>query len=543
MLQSRVVELNAAQEKLGNDEAEYPDPVAAEHPSEWNGARSLLSELQRNRKAEAGMKRLTVLGIAGMSCSALAAGAAFIVANAGSGDTQVTIYNGGFATVKETRTFNLQKGENEVRMSDVTAQLEPDSVVLRDVKKPESIRVLEQNYEANPLGQGHLLLESEGKVLEFEIANTQTGETRIVKGKLIRSSASNSARPSRGGGDADAIVEIDGKITFGLPGKPRFDALDPNALLRPTLLWKLLSDVAGERKVEVSYLTGGLQWEAAYNFVATDDTDAFDVSGWITLTNATGKDLTQAQVKLVAGDVARAVTTSRNDAYSPRMASMKESAATVSERTFEEYHMYTLPRATNLLDRETKQVEFIRAAHVPAKRIYLCDATRPALQQYPYVRGNHDSNALSVATAFEVENTHAAGLGIPLPRGAVKIYRRDIDGRNEFVGEDVIGHTPRDEKIRVFVGNAFDLVGERRQTDTKRTGNSISDESYEIKLRNHKKEAVEIRLVEHLNGWSNWNITARSAEFTKLNANTIEFRVPVAADGETTVTYTVHYSN
>jgi hypothetical protein len=193
-----------------------------------------------------------------------------------------------------------------------------------------------------------------------------------------------------------------------------------------------------------------------------------------------------------------------------------------------------------VLDREVKQVEFIRAAHVPATRIYICDATRP-IQRNGYDRQNGQSNLVPVATAFELENKKDAGLGMPLPRGTVKVYRRDVDGRNEFVGEDAIGHTPKDEKIRVFIGNAFDLVAERRQTDIKRSSTANSDESFEIKLRNHKKEGVEIRVVEHLRGWRQWDIAAKSANFTKLNSTTIEFRVPVPADGEATVTYTAHY--
>lgn len=481
--------------------------------------------------------------------------------------TQLTIYNQNFATVKEARTLNLKKGENEVRVTDITAHLEPDSVVLRDVKNPDALQILEQNYESDPLSQGLLLRKSEGKVLDFEITMPQTGETKIVKGKVLRSgyvphtaafqrygqqyayAQMVYASPETGGGQP--IVEVDGKIQFDLPGKPLFQALDPKAFLKPTLLWRLRADKEGKHDTEFSYLTGGMRWEADYNAVAPEKGDSFDIIGWVTLENMSGKDFENASVKLMAGDVARVQPERAMYQYDSMSALGAVSGApAVTERAFEEYHLYTLARPTTVLDREIKQVEFVRAANVPAKRVYVYDG----FKSDPRYRGwGYDSIRTEASygvgcnpkvwVMLEFQNSEQSHLGMPLPKGKVKVYRRDVDGRNEFIGEDQIDHTPKDETVRLYTGNAFDLVGERRQTEFKVDHNRrIADESFEIKLRNHKKEEVEVRVVEHLYRWIQWEITNKNADYTKTDARTIEFRPKVPADGQAVINYSVHYT-
>lgn len=492
--------------------------------------------------------------------------AALLLAGPALAQTQLTIYNQNFATVKETRTLELKKGEGEVRVTDLTAHLEPDSVVLRDLKKPDAIRILEQNYESDPLSEGLLLRKSEGKVLDFEITLPQTGEKKIIKGKVLRSGyvphtsafqqygqhyAMRQMMASQPQGGGQPIVEVDGKIQFGLPGKPIFDALDPKAFLKPTLLWRLWTAEAGKREVEFSYLTGGMRWEATYNAVAPEKGDAFDIVGWVTLENMSGKDFEEASVKLMAGDVARAKPEGSVGAK-PRLASEDRPAAPpgVTERAFEEYHLYTLPRPTTVLDREVKQVEFVRAANVPAKRLYVYDGFKWGQRHrgwdYHSIREQPEYGTQSnpkVWVMLEFQNSEKSRLGMPLPRGKVKVYRRDVDGRNEFIGEDQIDHTPRDEKVRLYTGNAFDLVGERRQTNFRLdTGRKWLEESFEIKVRNHKKEAVEVRVVEHLYRWIEWKISAQSMEHQKTDARTMEFRPMVPANGEAVITYTVHYT-
>jgi hypothetical protein len=476
----------------------------------------------------------------------------------------LTIYNRNFAAVKETRTLDLKKGENEVRVTGLTAHLEPDSIVLRDPGKPDAIRILEQNYESDPLSEGLLLLKSEGKVLDFEVTVPQTGEKRIVKGRILRSGyvphASTfqrygreyalrqmaASQPYAGG---QPIVEVDGQIRFGLPGKPLFDALDPKAFLKPTLLWRLWTDAPGRHDAELSYLTGGMRWEAGYNVVAPESGDRFDILGWVTLENMSGKDFENARIKLIAGDVARARP---EDSEAPGYALMERAAAApaVTGRSFEEHHLYTLERPTTLLDREIKQVEFVRASGVPAERLYVYDGFSrdpqyagrdvASIGTQPEYGTRHNPK---VWVMLEFRNSESSRLGMPLPKGTVKVYRRDADGRNEFVGEDRIDHTPKDETIRLYTGNAFDLVGERRQTSFRLdTSRRQAEESFEIKVRNRKEEAVTVRVVEHLYRWVDWEIEDNSMDYGKTDARTIEFRPEIPAGGEAVVTYTVRYS-
>ena len=490
---------------------------------------------------------------------------AFLAAATASAQTQLTVYNQNFASVKENRTLTLVKGESEVRMTDITAHLEPESVILRALRRPDAIQILEQNYESDPLSEGLLLRKSEGKWLDFEIV-LPNGDKKIIKGKILRSGyvphteafqrygqqyayAQMAYSNPQGGGQP--IVEVEGKIQFGLPGKPIFDALDPKAFLKPTLLWRLWAGEAGAQDVEFSYLTGGMRWEANYNAIAPEKGDTFDIIGWVTLENMSGKDFDNASVKLMAGDVARIQdVVVLGGAISQDTLVRSGGAPAVTERAFEEYHLYTLERPTTVLDREIKQVEFVRASNVPAERIYVYDGFKldPRYRGWDYnsIRTQAEYGTASnpkVWVMLEFKNSEASHLGMPLPKGKVKVYRRDVDGRNEFIGEDEIDHTPKDETVRLYTGNAFDIVGERRQTNFRLDSNGHwTDESFEIKVRNHKKEAVKVRVVEHMYRWIQWDLTMKSMEFKKTDARTIEFRPTLAPGGEAVINYTVHYS-
>jgi len=352
-------------------------------------------------------------------------------------------------------------------------------------------------------------------------------------------------------GGGQPIVEVDGKIQFELPGKPIFDALDPASFLKPTLLWRLWTDKEGKHATEFSYLTGGMRWEADYNCIAPAKGDTFDIVGWVTLENMSGKDFENASVKLMAGDVARAKPEGAADyklGFEERSAG--EAGPAITERAFEEYHLYTLARATTVLDREIKQFEFIRAANVPAKRVYVYDGfkTDPRYRGWDYTSIRRESSYGTISNPkvwvmLEFQNSEKSHLGMPLPKGKVKVYRRDTDGRNEFIGEDTIDHTPKDETVRLYTGNAFDVVGERQQTNFRLDQRDHwADESFEIKVRNHKQEDVDVRVVEHLYRWMQWEIATNSMDFAKIDARTIEFRPQVPANGEAAITYTAHYS-
>jgi Uncharacterized conserved protein len=295
-----------------------------------------------------------------------------------------------------------------------------------------------------------------------------------------------------------------------------------------------------------------MNWNADYNLVSAEKGGTLDLVGWVTIDNQSGKSFNHAKIKLMAGDVNK-IQPQNYNGYAMYGASggAGGGAPPVTEKSFDEYHLYTLERSTTLLDRETKQVEFVRAAGIKSEAIYVYDGVKLDLNRYrgygyDSIRQDRDYGTQSnpkVWVMREFVNSEANHLGMPLPKGRLRFYRRDADGQMEFTGEDTIDHTPRDETIRVSTGNAFDLTGERKRTNYKMDSDQRwVDETFEIKLRNHKKEPVEIRVVEHLYRWTNWDITEKSDTFLKTESQTIEFLVQVKPDEEKTVSYTVHYS-
>ena len=343
-----------------------------------------------------------------------------------------------------------------------------------------------------------------------------------------------------------SIIEVNGKLQFTLPGTPLFPDLGDDTVLKPTLNWLLQSDQPGQFDAEVSYVTGGFTWEADYNLVSPEKGDMVDLIGWVTMNNQSGKTFRDAKIKLMAGDVNKIQPALEAFQGMSRTAmAMPAAAPPVTEKAFDEFHLYSLARPTTLLDRETKQVEFVRATEVKAPVIYVYDGSSD-YRFYGGLNYNQDfgrEGNKKVRVMREFVNADTNHLGIALPKGKLRFYRRDADGQMEFTGEDMIDHTPRNETIRVTTGNAFDLVGERKQTNFHvDTADKWLDETIEIKLRNRKPEPVEIRVVENLYRWNNWELTQKSDDFKKIDSQTIEFRVPVKPDEERTVTYTVHYS-
>ena len=459
----------------------------------------------------------------------------------------LTIYNQNFAVVRDTVPLDLKAGVNEVRYAAATAQVEPDSVILRDPSGGHSLQILEQNYRNDPVSQELLLSLNEGRTIDFENIrtkdNTQTRE--IIPGKIVRSGY------VPGGGSTQPIIEVDGKLQFQLPGMPLFPDLGDDTVLKPTLNWLLQSDAPGKFDAEVGYVTGGFDWSASYNLVSPEKGDNVDLVGWITMNNQSGKTFENAKIKLMAGDVNKIQPPGGFGGSRYRMLAVNAMSAVevppVTEKAFDEFHLYSIARPTTLHDRETKQVEFVHAENMYAPTIYVYDGAESGYRFYGGLNNDQNYGTQSnkkIWVKREFVNAETNHLDIALPAGKLRFYRRDDDGQLQFVGEDTIDHTPRNETIRVTTGNAFDLVGERKQTNFHvDTGDKQMDESFEIKLRNRKKDApVEIRVVEHLYRWNNWEITAKSGDFKRTGAQTIEFRVPVKPDEEKTVTYTVHYS-
>ncbi len=477
-------------------------------------------------------------------------------------DPALTIYNQDFAVVRGSLTLDLKPGVNEIRVQDVTARLEPDSVILRDPSGKAPLQILEQGYRNDPVSQGLLLSMHEGKTIDFLVREPNKPD-RTVAGKIVRSGYVSPEVPSLrfgqprfsqpNAGPTEPIVEVDGTLRFGLPGQPIFPSLGDDAILKPQLSWTLNAAKAETLEAELCYLTGGMSWEADYNLVASAGNE-LDIVGWITMDNRSGKTFENARIKLMAGDVNKLRPDELETGaarFGMTMAMKQDMAPPVTEKAFDEYHLYTLARPTTLRQGETKQVEFVRAEGVRAEKIYIYDGLVIDWNRWrgagaENLRRSEEFGSASgtkVNVVREFKNSQSNGLGIPLPAGRLRFYQRDDDKQLEFIGENRIDHTPKDETIRVATGNAFDLVGQRERTDFKvDASNHWAEETFRITLRNRKKEAVEIRVVEHLYRWSNWEILEKSLPFEKVDAQKIEFRVPLKADEESILTYKVRYS-
>lgn len=473
----------------------------------------------------------------------------------------LTIYNQDFAVVRQKVPLDLKAGISPVTFAGVTLQLEPDSVVLRDPSGKVAFRVLEQSYRAETVSQGLMLSLNEGKVLDF-ITRDKDGKEYVVKGRLIRSgyaprivSRSQNVYQQQAMAQASAgspVVEVDGKLRFSLPGEPVFPALSDDSILKPQLAWDIQADRAAKFDAELGYITGGMSWEASYNLIAPEKGDTLDIIGWVTIRNQTGKDFEQARIKLMAGDVNKLQPEAEaaGRMYAMKAMAMDMAQPAVTEKAFDEFHLYSLARPATLRNQETKQVEFIRATGVKAQTLYIYNGLALAPQYRNWntemIRNQRDYGTESnpkVWVMREFKNSEDNGLGQPLPKGRTRFYRRDdADGRLEFTGENTIDHTPKNETVRIYTGDAFDIVGERKRTDfVMNQRQDQMEEEFEISLHNRKDVPVEVRVAERLYRWVNWTIVSKTHEFTKTDAQNIEFRVTVPADGESVVKYRVRY--
>jgi Uncharacterized conserved protein len=488
-----------------------------------------------------------------------------------SAQTALTVYNQNFAVVRETVPLELTKGVNSVTFDRATLHVEPDSVVLRDPSGKVALRILEQSYRADTASQGLMLSLFEGKELKF-IARNQAGEERVVRGKVIRSGYTPNVEAARrygqnfyqrqlamGGGwggnqgNGSPIIEVDGELRFSLPGEPVFPTLADDTVLRPTLTWRVASDRAAKLDAELGYVSGGLSWEAAYNLVSPEKGDTLDIVGWVTIDNQSGKAFVDAKVKLMAGDVSK-LQPAFADGVTITAGTPMSFASVVSpvtEKAFDEFHLYSLPRPVTLRNRETKQVEFLRASGVKSKMIYVYQGVSIDQRRYSNwneesIRNDRDYGTKSNPKVWvyrEFENTKENGLGVPLPKGRTRFYRADeADGALEFTGENTVDHTPEGETVRIYTGDAFDIVGERKRTAYQLNNHQDQlEEAFEIRLRNRKKEPVEVRVVERLYRWLNWTLTENSDPYVKTDDRNIEFRVTLAPGEEKVVTYRVRY--
>lgn len=435
-------------------------------------------------------------------------------------DVMVTVYSNNYGLIREVRELTLPKGEVELEFQDVAERIDPTSVAFKSLTKADQVRILEQNYRYDLLNPTTLLNRYIGREVKFvqylNKDNNQVKEERV--GVLLSTQGGN-------------VVKFGDEIEISPPGTISLAKLPEDLLSRPTLVWLLENDYQRTQQVETSYLTSGMNWHADYVLVVNEDDTRLDLNGWVTVDNRSGASYRNAVVKLIAGDVKR-VSEPGVQQLMDQGASLERrtTAPAFQERQFFEYHLYSLKRRTTLANNETKQMSLLQGRGVKVQKELSVES-----RVYPYSVERNDRKT-KVDVSLQFENSKDNNLGMALPAGRVRVYKADIDGSLQLIGEEKIGHTPRDERITLQIGKAFDVVSERKQTSFQRFGERSSVVSYQIKLRNHKDEKVQVKLIEIFPG--EWSISSSNREFRQVDARSIEFIVEVPQGGEEQVTYT-----
>ncbi len=437
----------------------------------------------------------------------------------------VTVYNQDFAVVKERREMDLAAGQSWVKFADVAALIDATSVAFSSLTDPLGTKVLEQNYEFDLVSASKLLQ----KYIDRELTIvTQDGE--VVEGTLMSSDGAQIVLRTKQGGIA--IVPRAENVKDIIFGK-----LPEGLLTKPTLVWRLSSPRGGKQLIRVAYMTTGMDWRADYTLVLTEKEDAINWTGWVTVTNKCGTRFADAQIKLLAGDVNRVRDEERNRLGEVRFARgmvMQDAAMKqVEEKAFSEYHLYTVTAPSTLNDQQTKQLEFVTREGVTVRKKY-------------YYRGSSGgwwSRPINdVEVEIQFKNEKAVNMGVPLPEGVVRLYKRDADGELQMLGASSIKHTPKDEELKFKMGNAFDLVGQRIVTGQRRPSERSYEEDVEITLRNHKNEAVTVEVEELMYRYQQWTLLNQSAQGAKKDVRTMVWPVAVGANAEAKVSYTVRYT-
>jgi hypothetical protein len=441
-------------------------------------------------------------------------------------DLAVTVYNQNRGLVRDVRRVDLPSGEFDLRFMDIAAKVNPATVHMVSLTTPHDLTVLEQNYEYDLLSPDKLLDKYVGRevtLVQFHMDNNSTREVEI-KATLL---ADNENKP---------VWKVGDQIVTGI-GHDRivFPDLPANLYSKPTLIWLLTNRQAGEQTVEASYLTDDMNWNADYVLTLPASEKTADLNGWVTVTNNSGTEFRNAQLQLVAGAV-NVVQPPRTMEYRARAAAVPAPAAApqFAQETISEFHLYSLERRTTLLDKESKQISLLEAANFPIEKHYEVNG-----QSYYYQNaaapGEPAKDPVEVHLKFK--NSQANSLGMPLPAGTIRVYEADSKGRLQFVGEDHINHTPKDERLDLHTGDAFDIVEERKQTNFERVDRHTTESTYEITLRNHKSEPATIEVNEPFGG--DWTVEESSFKYEKTSATSARFTVPVSADGQAVLTYRV----
>jgi hypothetical protein len=437
----------------------------------------------------------------------------------------VSIYNGDLALVKDTRKVTLKTGLNALALRDVSAQIRPETALLRSINAPGSLTLLEQNFDFDLLTPEKLLEKYVGKTVSLVKTNPQTGVETAEKATVL----------SVNGG---TVLKVGNRIESNPNGRIVFDDVPANLRDRPTLVTQISNKGAAEQTVELSYLTGGLGWHADYVAELNGKEDMLDLSGWVTLSNTSGATYKNAKLQLVAGDVNRVQQAHPEMAKMMRAeVAMATAPAPMAEESFSEYHLYTLDRPTTISENQTKQVALLSASGIPArKELVLKGADYYYTAQYGEI-----GTKMKVAAFVEFDNKEAAKMGMPLPKGTMRVYKKDSGGNALFVGEDSIDHTPKNETVRLKLGDSFDVTADKKQTDFKvlpppSKQNQLYESSFEFTLKNAKKEKVTVVVQEPIGG--DWTIVSESAPHVKANSHLAIWKIDIPAEGKTTLKYT-----
>jgi hypothetical protein len=440
-------------------------------------------------------------------------------------ELSLTVYNSDLALVRDVRSIQLPRGTFDLHFMDIAATVKPATVHFRSLSEPARVSVLEQNYEYDLLEPDKLLRKYIGREVTLVRLVEDEGSTKQEEVKARLLSYNNAP-----------VWQIGNEIVTGLHADHiRFPELPGNLYSRPTLIWSLQNDGTARHRVEAAYLASKLSWNADYVLTVARDDISADVDGWVTLTNGSGTAFRNAKLQLVAGELNRVRQVGGRMELEARADFAKAAAAPpMSQEAFSDYHLYTLERKTTVNNNETKQVSMLDATGFPVRKRYVVDG-----QAFYYRNAQHPGSPIkdAVQVYYQFKNEAKAGLGMPMPAGTVRVYQADSKGGTHFVGEDRIGHTPKDEVLNLKIGTAFDVVAERKQIDFEKVATNVYEVEYEIVLRNHKPAPIAVEVNEPIGG--TWRIVRTSHEFTKTDAWAAQFNAPVAAGGTATVRYRV----
>ena len=475
------------------------------------------------------MKKLLNILVAGLVVAVHAGWAApldEIVSTASDqGSVAVTIYNDNLALVKDARRVRLGRGSNQLAWREVSAQMRPETAQLRNLSNPAGFRLQEQNFDFDLLTPQKLLEKYVGR--EVGVIRTHAGTDTETRESATVLSTNNGV----------VLRFADGRIETGVPGRLAFPGVPDTLRDTPTLVISLLNPVAGEQNLELSYLTSGLSWRADYVAELNGDDDRLDLNGWVTLTNQSGAAYPDARLQLVAGDVNRVRENQPMPRATMAMASKAADAAEMQQEALFEYHLYTLQRPTTLAENQTKQVALMSASRVPVRKTFLFEGANY------YYAGPYGEIGRKIKVGVFVEfDNKGEGLGVPLPRGIVRVYKQDSQGNAQFVGEDRIDHTPKNETVRLKLGDAFDVTADKKQTDFQKLAgsgrtNAVFESAYELVLKNAKPEAVTVTVREPMPG--DWTMVSESQPHTRAASGLAEWQVKVPAEGKATLTWRV----